>query len=67
MNRLAASILLAFSTVGASYAQAPAAPVAAVAPLPAYNLEADVTRVMKAFDVPGISIAVVKDGKVIAA
>ena len=70
MNRLAASILLAFSAfspIGASYAQAPAIAVAAAAPIPAFNLEADVTRVMKTFDVPGIAIAVVKDGKVIAA
>jgi CubicO group peptidase (beta-lactamase class C family) len=74
MNRLSASMLLAFSVfscAGASYAQAPAAPVsaaaAAAAPMPAFNLEADVTRVMKTFDVPGIAIAVVKDGKVIAA
>lgn len=67
MTRTAASILLAFSAIaaGASYAQAPAVPAAAVAP--AFSLEADVTRVMKTFDVPGIAIAVVKDGKVIAA
>jgi CubicO group peptidase (beta-lactamase class C family) len=65
MNRIAAAILLAFSAIGASYAQATAAPVAAVAP--AFSLDADVTRVMKTFDVPGIAIAVVKDGKVLAA
>ena len=35
--------------------------------MPAFSLEADVTRVMKTFDVPGIAIAVVKDGKVVAA
>ncbi|MBY0241265.1 MAG: serine hydrolase [Burkholderiaceae bacterium] len=33
----------------------------------AYNLDADVQRVLKTFDVPGIAIAVVKDGKVVAA
>jgi CubicO group peptidase (beta-lactamase class C family) len=68
MNRLAASLMLAFSvfsSAGASYAQAPVTPAAASAP--AFNLEADVTRVMKTFDVPGIAIAIVKDGKVIAA
>jgi CubicO group peptidase (beta-lactamase class C family) len=67
MNRTAAAVLLAFSA--AAFAQAPSAPVvaASVAPAPAFNLEADVTRVMKTFDVPGISIAIVKDGKVIAA
>jgi CubicO group peptidase (beta-lactamase class C family) len=65
MNRLAAAVLLAFSAGGLSHAQAPAAAIAA-APAPAFNLEADVTRVMKTFDVPGIAIAVVKDGKVLA-
>ena len=33
----------------------------------AYDLEADVKRVLTTFDVPGISIAIVKDGQVIAA
>jgi CubicO group peptidase (beta-lactamase class C family) len=65
MNRLAAAILLAFSTLGASYAQAPATTTAVAAP--AFNLEADVNRTMRTFDVPGIAIAVVKDGKVVAA
>lgn len=67
MNRIAASILLAFSTIGAGagHAQTTAAP-AVVAPAPAFNLDADVARAMKTFDVPGIAIAVVKDGKVIA-
>ncbi|HEU4372315.1 MAG TPA: serine hydrolase domain-containing protein, partial [Telluria sp.] len=62
MTRTAAAILFAFSAIGAVHAEVPA--VAAVAP--AFSLEADVTRVMKTFDVPGIAIAVVKDGKVIA-
>jgi CubicO group peptidase (beta-lactamase class C family) len=66
MNRIAAAILIAFSAAGA-FAQMPTAPVAAPAVAPAYDLEADVTRVMKTFDVPGIAIAVVKDGKVVAA
>jgi len=78
MTRIAAAILLAFS--GAAFAQAPAAVPAAAAAraapaavstaavsTAAYDLEADVTRAMKLFDVPGIAIAVVKDGKVIAA
>ncbi len=69
MTRTAASILLAFSTAvaGASYAQTPAAPVVAAAPASAFSLDADVARALKSFDVPGIAIAVVKDGKVIAA
>ena len=33
----------------------------------AYDLEADVTRVLKVFDVPGMAIAIVKDGKLVAA
>jgi len=72
MTRIAAAILIAFS--GAAFAQAQstvaapsAAPVTASPAASAYNLEADVTRTMKLFDVPGIAIAVVKDGKVIAA
>ncbi|CAN7612140.1 serine hydrolase [Massilia sp. LjRoot122] len=65
MNRLAAAVLIAFSTTGAVFAQE-AAPATAVQ-ASAYNLKADVERVMKEFDVPGIAIAVVKDGKVLAA
>jgi CubicO group peptidase (beta-lactamase class C family) len=63
LTRLAAAFVIAFSSVGA-IAQT-AAPAAVIATQP-YNLEADVTRVMKTFDVPGIAIAVVKDGKVVA-
>ncbi|QOY94855.1 serine hydrolase [Massilia sp. UMI-21] len=69
MNRIAAAALLAL-TAGAAFAQeaAPGAAVqAAAAQGPAYDLKADVERVMKQFDVPGIAIAVVKDGKVLAA
>ena len=62
MTRTATAILLACSTIGFAYAEA--VPAAVVAP--AFSLVADVTRVMKTFDVPGIAIAVVKDGKVIA-
>ncbi len=66
MNRIAAALLIAFSAAGAC-AQAVQAPAAAPAVASAWSLEADVTRVMKTFDVPGIAIAVVKDGKVVAA
>ena len=62
MTRTAAAILFAFSAIGVAHAEATSAAIAA----PAFSLEADVTRVMKTFDVPGIAIAVVKDGKVIA-
>jgi CubicO group peptidase (beta-lactamase class C family) len=70
-NRIAAAILAAFA--GAAFAAAPAAvPAAALAAaaspgIKAADLEADVIRTMKLFDVPGIAIAVVKDGQVIAA
>jgi CubicO group peptidase (beta-lactamase class C family) len=65
MNKLAAAILLAFGAATASFAQTPAAPVAATAA--AYDLDADVARVLKKFDVPGLAVAVVKDGKVLVA
>ena len=72
MTRIAAALLIAFS--GAALAQAPvAAPSASAvgtatpaAPQLAY-LSTDVERVMKQFDVPGIAIAIVKDGQVLAA
>jgi len=67
MHRAAGAILIAFSAVGAAFAQALAAPAAVPAAAPAYSLEADVTRVMKLFDVPGIAIAIVKDGKLVVA
>ncbi|SDF68669.1 CubicO group peptidase, beta-lactamase class C family [Massilia sp. PDC64] len=69
MTRIAAAILLAFS--GAALAQTPATvPAASVITqdAPALNawLTTDVERTMKLFDVPGIAIAIVKDGKVVA-
>lgn len=64
MNRIAGALLLAFCSAGAALAQTTAAPASA-ATAPGYNLEADVNRVLKTFDVPGIAIAVVKDGKVV--
>jgi CubicO group peptidase (beta-lactamase class C family) len=71
MNRIAAALLIAFS--GAALAQTPvAAPApepaaASVSPIQLAHLGADVERVMKQFDVPGIAIAIVKDGQVLAA
>jgi CubicO group peptidase (beta-lactamase class C family) len=72
MKRLAAALLIAFS--GAALAQAPAAiapafasAAAAAASSRLAHLDTDVERVMKLFDVPGIAIAVVKDGQVLAA
>ena len=69
MTRIAAAILLAFS--GAALAQTPAtASAASVITQDASALNArlatDVERTMKLFDVPGIAIAIVKDGKVVA-
>jgi CubicO group peptidase (beta-lactamase class C family) len=69
MNRIAAALLIAFS--GAALAQAPAAvpasaPATAAASSQLAYLDTDVERVMKLFDVPGIAIAVVKDGQVLA-
>jgi CubicO group peptidase (beta-lactamase class C family) len=46
---------------------APGVAAGASVPAPAFDLEADVNRALKAFDVPGIAIAIVKDGKVVAA
>ena len=66
MKHLAAAILVAFSAAHV-HAQTQAPAIAAIAPAAAYDLEQDVNRTMKAFDVPGIAIAVVKDGKVVAA
>ncbi|WP_312548312.1 serine hydrolase [Massilia sp.] len=70
MKHLAAAILIAFSAAGAcasATAQTAVAPPIARPAASNYNLEQDVNRSMKAFDVPGIAIAVVKDGQVIAA
>ncbi|MDC8760818.1 serine hydrolase [Janthinobacterium fluminis] len=69
MNRLAAAILLAFAAAAPALAAADAGvpPASAAAPAAAFDLDADVASVLKAFDVPGIAIAVVKDGKVLVA
>jgi len=61
LNKIAAAMLIGFSAIGAAAAHESVATAAA----PAYNLDADVNRVLKTFDVPGIAIAVVKDGKVV--
>jgi CubicO group peptidase (beta-lactamase class C family) len=62
-----AALLLAFSNV-APAADAPAvSAVPAAAAAPVFNLDADVERALKTFDIPGVAIAIVKDGKVLAA
>ena len=61
--------LLVAPARAAQVARAPAvvqAPAVAAAPA-AFDLETDVTRAMRTFDVPGVAIAIVKDGKVVAA
>lgn len=67
---LAAVLLLAFAAGAAVNAPAFAAPEAAVATsaaeAPAFDLARDVNLALKTFDVPGIAIAIVKDGKVVA-
>ena len=65
MSRIATAIVLAFSVAGAA-AQSTTAPVAAAVQARVYDLDADVARSMKMFDVPGMAIAIVKDGKVLA-
>jgi CubicO group peptidase (beta-lactamase class C family) len=65
----AAALLLAAGTCAAAPATAQTAAATPVDPadVPAYNLDADVNRVLKTFQVPGIAIAIVKDGKVVTA
>ncbi|WP_373990077.1 serine hydrolase [Duganella sp. BuS-21] len=46
---------------------APANAATPAAAAPAFNLDADVNRALKTFGVPGMAIAIVKDGKVVAA
>lgn len=70
LNTVAAAVLLAFSSAALPALAADpvaAAPVAVAAPVPAFDLANDVNSALKTFDVPGIAIAIVKDGKVIAA
>eukprot|EP01133_Synstelium_polycarpum_P007821 gene7821-9178_t len=69
MNRIAAAVVLAFSSVAIPALAADAAPAVSVAavPAPAFDLDRDVDSALKIFDVPGIAIAIVKDGKVITA
>lgn len=67
---LAALLVLAFAAGAAINAPAHAAPegsvAASAASAPAFDLARDVNLALKTFDVPGIAIAIVKDGKVVA-
>ena len=58
-------LLLALAAPGAPSALREARPAKAPAPLAA--LDAHVARVMREFDVPGVAVAVVKDGRVVLA
>ncbi|HEU4777537.1 MAG TPA: serine hydrolase domain-containing protein, partial [Telluria sp.] len=59
-------MLLALSSAGvAAQTTMPATAPAAVASAP--DMDADVARILKTFDVPGMAVAIVKDGKVVAA
>ncbi len=65
---LRTALFLAFAQLGANAValeQAAPATATATAPAAAFNLEADVQRTLKLFDIPGIAIAIVKDGKVV--
>jgi CubicO group peptidase (beta-lactamase class C family) len=61
----------AATATAAATAAAPAAPEAATvasgARAPAFDLERDARLALQTFDVPGMAIAIVKDGKVVAA
>ena len=61
--RLSALVLL---TAHTALAQTPPLP-AAIAPLDVAAVDAVVARTLKGFDVPGIAVAVVKDGQVVMA
>ena len=67
---LASLLLLALcagATLSAPLLAAPEGSVAAsAAAAPAFDLARDVNLALKTFDVPGIAIAIVKDGKVVA-
>jgi CubicO group peptidase (beta-lactamase class C family) len=65
----AAALLAALLAAGghAAWADTVIPPPAAAPQASAYNLDADVKRVLKTFGVPGIAITIVKDGKVVAA
>ncbi len=73
-NRIAAALLLAYASIaipcaaGADVAAvAGAARPASADPVPAFDLDADAMQALKTFGVPGMAIAIVKDGQVLAA
>lgn len=66
INRIAAAIVLVFYA-STALADVPGIRIDAAVNEQVFDLETEVTRAMKVFDVPGIAIAIVKDGKVISA
>jgi CubicO group peptidase (beta-lactamase class C family) len=58
--------LTAMTLIGSAWAQAPAAPTMPSSARPA-DLDAYVVSSMKTFEVPGIAVAIVKDGKILVA
>ncbi|HAT29631.1 MAG TPA: serine hydrolase [Janthinobacterium sp.] len=67
LNRIAAAIVLVCVAAGLPARAAQDGAPAPAAAAPAFELERDVASVLKTFDVPGIAIAIVKDGKVVTA
>lgn len=65
LTRIACALAIAFAAPVHAFDSAAAS--TAAQSQSAFNLEADVTRAMRTFDVPGIAIAIVKDGKVVTA
>jgi CubicO group peptidase (beta-lactamase class C family) len=71
-TRLATALLLAFAGIAMPSAAAAAdlagaAQPAAAAPVSSFDLDADARLALKSFGVPGMAIAIVKDGQVLAA
>src|SRR5580765_2866682 len=64
MSSRALCFSLALSLTGAAHAASPA-PVANDVPLAA--IEADIERARREFEIPGVAVAVVKDGRVVVA
>ena len=71
---VSAALMAALCTASCTALAAPdagsaatAGAAATTAAVPAYNLDADVNRALKTFGVPGMAIAIVKDGKVVTA
>lgn len=62
---VAAALMAVLGTAFAAPATADASAVTAA--VPTFNLDADVSHVLKTFGVPGIAVAVVKDGRIVAA